>query len=86
MEQSIFQNLVEGNFGLASSNDGLYSFIFSNSAASGSNTLQIRSANAIRFYNSANSFYTAIKSNAAGDVTYTLPTTDGSADQFLKTN
>ena len=77
---------VKGNFGLASSNDGLYSFIFSNSAASGSNTLQIRSANAIRFYNSANSFYTAIKSNAAGDGTYTLPTTDGSADQFLKTN
>jgi hypothetical protein len=77
---------VKGNFGLASSNDGLYSFIFSNSAASGSNTLQIRSANAIRFYNSGNSFYTGIKSNAAGDVTYTLPTTDGSADQFLKTN
>ncbi len=77
---------LKGSFGLASSNDGLYNFIFSNSAASGSNSLQIRSANSIFLYNSGNSFYTGIKSNAAANVTYTLPTNDGSADQFLKTN
>ncbi len=77
---------LKGNFGLASSNDGLYNFIFSNSAASGSNSLQVRSANSILLYNSGNTFYTGLKSNAAANVTYTLPTTDGSADQFLKTN
>jgi hypothetical protein len=77
---------LKGNFGLASSNDGLYNFIFSNSAASGSNNLQIRSANSLLLYNAGNTFYTGLKSNAASNVTYTLPTTDGSADQFLKTN
>ena len=77
---------VKGNMGLASSNDGLYNFIFSNSAASGSNSLQIRSANSIQLYNSGNTFYTAFKSNASANVTYTLPATDGSSGQFLQTN
>ena len=77
---------LKGSFGLASSNDGLYNFIFSNSAASGSNNLQIRSANSLLLYNSGNTFYTGFKSNASANVTYTLPTNDGSADQFLKTN
>jgi hypothetical protein len=77
---------LKGNFGLASSSDGSYGFIFSNSAASGSNSLQVRSANSILFYNSGNSFYTGFKSNAAANVTYTLPTTDGSSGQFLQTN
>ncbi len=77
---------LKGNFALASSNDNLYNFIFSNSSASGSNSLQIRSANSILLYNSGNTFYTGIKSNAAANVTYTLPTNDGSPDQFLKTN
>jgi len=77
---------LKGSFGLASSNDGLYNFIFSNSAASGSNSLQIRSANSILLYNSGNTFYTGFKSNAAAPVTYTLPTTDGSSGQFLQTN
>jgi hypothetical protein len=77
---------LKGSFGLASSNDGLYNFIFSNSAVSGSNSLQIRSANSILLYNSGNTFYTGFKSNAAAPVTYTLPTTDGSSGQFLQTN
>jgi hypothetical protein len=77
---------LKGNFGLASSNDSLYNFIFSNSAASGSNSLQIRSANSLLLYNSGNTFYTGLKSNAATNVTYTLPTTDGSSGQFLQTN
>ncbi len=77
---------LKGNFGLASSVDGLYNFIFSNSAASGSNSLQIRYANSLLLYNSGNTFYTGFKSNAAANVTYTLPTTDGSSGQFLQTN
>jgi hypothetical protein len=77
---------LKGSFGLASSNDNLYNFIFNNSAASGSNSLQIRSANSILLYNSGNTFYTGFKSNAAANVTYTLPTTDGSSGQFLQTN
>jgi hypothetical protein len=77
---------VKGNFGLSSSNDNSYSFLFSNTAASGSNSLQVRSANSIQFYNSGNSFYTALKSNAAANITYTLPTNDGSNGQFLSTN
>jgi hypothetical protein len=77
---------LKGSFGLASSNDGLYNFIFSNSAASGSNSLSIRSANSLLLYNSGNTFYTGFKSNAATNITYTLPTTDGSSGQFLQTN
>jgi hypothetical protein len=77
---------VKGNFGLSSSNDNSYSFLFSNTAASGSNSLQVRSANSIQFYNSGNNFYTALKSNAAANITYTLPTNDGSNGQFLSTN
>jgi hypothetical protein len=82
----IYKLDVKGNFGLASSNDSLYSFLFSNAAASGSNSFQVRSANSIQLYNSGNTFYTALKSNAAANVTYTLPTTDGSSGQFLQTN
>ena len=77
---------LKGNFGLASSNDALYNFIFSNSAASGSNSLQIRSANSILFYNSGNSFYTGFKSTASADKIYVLPATDGSSGQFLQTD
>ncbi len=82
----IYKLDLKGSFGLASSNDSLYNFIFSNSAASGSNSLQIRSANSLLLYNSGNTFYTGFKSNAATNITYTLPPTDGSADQFLQTN
>jgi len=77
---------LKGSFGLASANDGLYNFIFSNSAASGSNSLEIRSANSLLLFNSGNTFYTGFKSNAATNITYTLPTTDGSSGQFLQTN
>ena len=77
---------LKGSFGLASSSDALYNFIFNNSAASGSNNLQIRSANSILFYNSGNTFYTGFKSNASADKLYVLPATDGSSGQFLQTD
>jgi hypothetical protein len=77
---------LKGSFGLASSNDSLYNFIFSNSAASGSNSLQIRSANSILLYNSGNTFYTGFKSRASADKLYLLPATDGSSGQFLQTD
>jgi hypothetical protein len=77
---------LKGNFGLASSNDALYNFIFSNTAASGSNSLQIRSANSILFYSSDNNFYTGFKSRASINKIYLLPATDGSSGQFLQTD
>jgi hypothetical protein len=77
---------LKGNFALASSNDNSYSFIFSNSAATGSNSLQVRAANSILFYNSGNSFYTGFKSNASANKLYVLPATDGSSGQFLQTD
>ena len=77
---------LKGSFGLASSNDALYNFIFSNSAASGSNSLQIRSANSILLYNTGNTFYTGFKSRASADKLYLLPATDGSSGQFLQTD
>ena len=77
---------LKGNFALASSNDNSYSFIFSNAAASGNNSLQIRAANSILFYNSGNSFYTGFKSNASANKLYVLPATDGSNGQFLQTD
>jgi len=82
----IYKLDLKGNFGLASSNDSLYNFIFSNSAASGSNSLQIRSANSILLYNSGNTFYTGFKSRASADKLYLLPATDGSSGQFLQTD
>ena len=82
----IYKLDLKGSFGLASSNDSAYNFIFSNSAASGSNSLQIRSANSILFYNSGNSFYTGFKSAATSNVTFTLPPDAGSSGQFLQTN
>lgn len=77
---------LKGNFALASSNNNSYSFIFSNSSTTGSNSLQIRSANSLLFYNSGNSFYTGFKSNASADKLYVLPATDGSNGQFLQTD
>jgi hypothetical protein len=77
---------LKGSFGLASSNDALYNFIFSNSAASGSNSFQVRSANSIQLYNSGNTFYTGFKSIASANKLYVLPATDGSSGQFLQTD
>jgi hypothetical protein len=82
----IYKLDLKGNFGLASSNDALYNFIFSNSAASGSNSFQIRSANSILLYNTGNTFYTGFKSRASADKLYLLPATDGSSGQFLQTD
>ena len=62
------------------------SFLFDNISAPGSNTFQVKSANSIQLFNSADTFYTAIKSNASQNVTYTLPQSDGSNGQALTTN
>jgi hypothetical protein len=49
--------------------------------------LTIGAGNEIRFYNTAGTFYTALKSaSVAVNKTYTLPSTDGSSGQFLQTN
>ena len=77
---------LKGNFALASSNDNSYSFLFSNTSATGNNSFQIRSANSILLYNSGNTFYTGFKSVATGNVTYTLPVNAGSSGQFLQTD
>lgn len=52
------------------------------------NAVSILSANKLSFYDSDNSNFVALKSGAtvASDLTFTLPLTDGSNGQFLKTN
>lgn len=78
---------VRGQVAFASTNDQSLTFIFDNSLPSGNANLQIRSANEIRFYNSANSFYTGLKSGSSIATTvFTLPISDGSAGQILRTN
>ncbi len=65
---------VKGQVGFASTNDNTYSILIDNSAAAGSNSLQIRAQNDLRFFNSANSFYTAFQAgNPSVNTTYTLP-------------
>lgn len=48
--------------------------------------LSVKDGKEIRVYNSANSFYTGLKSNATASVTFTLPQTDGTSGQVLKTS
>lgn len=66
---------VKGQVGFASTNDNSYSILIDNSAAVGSNSLQIRGQNDLRFFNSANSFYTGFQAgNPGANTTYTWPT------------
>lgn len=66
---------VKGQVGFASTNDNSYSVLIDNSAAAGSNSLQLRAQNDLRFFNSANTFYTGFQAgNPAANTTYTLPT------------
>jgi hypothetical protein len=70
---------VKGQVGFASTNDSSYSVLIDNAFAAGSNSLQIRSANDLRFYNTGNTFYTGFQAGAAtADVTYTWPVTSPS--------
>jgi hypothetical protein len=67
---------VNGQVGFASTNDNSYSVLIDNSAAAGSNSLQIRAQNDLRFYNTGNSFYTGFQAGAAtANTTYTWPLT-----------
>jgi len=78
---------VRGSSAFATTNGAsAISFLFDNISAPGSNTFQVKSANSIQLFNSADTFYTALKSNASTNVTYTLPATDGSNGQALTTN
>lgn len=66
---------VKGQVGFASTNDNSYSVLIDNSAAAGSNSLQIRAQNDLRFFNSANTFYTGFHAgNPGANTTYTWPT------------
>ncbi len=65
---------VKGQVGFASTNDSSYSVLIDNSAAAGSNSLQLRAQNDLRFFNSANTFYTGFQAgNPSANTTYTLP-------------
>ena len=78
---------VRGSSAFATTNGAsAISFLFDNISAPGSNTFQVKSANSIQLFNSADTFYTALKSNASTNVTYTLPQSDGSNGQALTTN
>ena len=78
---------VRGSSAFATTNGAsAISFLFDNISAPGSNSFQVKSANSIQLYNAADTYYTALKSNASQSVTYTLPATDGSNGQALTTN
>jgi hypothetical protein len=65
---------VKGNVGFASTSDSSYSILVDNTSAAGSNSLQIRSQNDLRFFNTANSFYTGFQAgNPSANTTYTWP-------------
>ena len=67
---------VKGWAGFASTGDGSYSILVENGLTTGNNALSIRAANALRFYNSGNTFYTGFIGAQSGvNTTYTLPTT-----------
>jgi hypothetical protein len=67
---------VKGQVGFASTSDNTYSVLIDNASAAGSNSLQIRAQNDLRFFNSANTFYTGFHAgNPAANTTYTWPTT-----------
>jgi predicted secreted protein len=65
---------VKGQVGFASTNDNSYSILIDNVSAAGSNSLQIRAQNDLRFFNSGNTFYTGFQAGApSANTTYTLP-------------
>jgi len=67
---------VKGWAGFASTGDGSYTILVENGLTTGNNALSIRAANALRFYNSGNTFYTGFIGAQSGvNTTYTLPTT-----------
>jgi hypothetical protein len=67
---------VKGWAGFASTGDGTYTVLVENGLTSGSNALSIRAANALRFYNSGNTFFTGFIGSQSGvNTTYTLPAT-----------
>jgi hypothetical protein len=66
---------VKGQVGFASTNDSSYSVLIDNISAAGSNSLQIRAQNDLRFFNSGNTFYTGFQAGTlSANTTYTLPT------------
>jgi len=67
---------VKGWVGFASTGDGSYTILVENGGSVGNNALSLRSANALRFYNSGNTFYTGFIGAQSGvNTTYTLPPT-----------
>jgi len=71
---------VQGWAGFASTGDGSYTVLVENGLTTGNNALSIRAANALRFYNSNNSLYTAFVGAQSGvNTTYTLPPTSPSS-------
>jgi len=71
---------VQGWTGFASTGDGSYTVLVENGSAVGSNALSIRAANALRFYNTGNTFYTGFIGAQSGiNTAYTLPSTSPAA-------
>jgi hypothetical protein len=71
---------VKGWAGFASSGDGSYTVLIENGASAGNNALSIRAANALRFYNTGNTLYTAFVGSQSGvNTTYILPPTSPSS-------
>lgn len=67
---------TQGWVGFASTGDGSYTVLLENGLTTGNNALSIRAANALRFYNSGNTFFTGFIGSQSGvNTTYTLPAT-----------
>lgn len=65
---------TKGQVAFGSTVDGSIQFIADTSQSSGNNCFLIRSANLVEWFNSGNTFYTALKGGAAtSNITYTLP-------------
>lgn len=65
---------VRGQSAFASTNDNANQFVLDTSAATGSNSLNILGANALRLYNSGSTFYTALKAGStSANYTLTFP-------------
>lgn len=77
--------IATGNKTAGTGNSGDIDIRTGTSSGGTKGALNIRNT-AMRLWNSANTFYTALVSAATGNVTYTLPAADGAANSQLTTN
>ena len=86
-DRPIYKFQTVGLAAFASTNGFAPAFLFDNNYAAGSNILQVRDSNSIRFYASNNSSYAGLKYTGATQKTYTLPSdTPGTGTSVLQSD